>query len=228
MTDLQRRLFAMQDKEYREFHACLIPTVPKETIIGIRVPVLRKFSAVYRKESSAASFMAQLPHTYYEENMLHMMLIAKLREFSSTVKALDAFLPYVDNWAVCDLPNPKCFSGNRAALLPHVRQWLGSSHPYTVRYALGVLMQQFLEEDFSPKYLEWAAAVRSEEYYVNMMVAWYFATALAKQWDAALPYLTGQRLSLWCHNKTIQKCVESYRISPERKAYLKTLKLKKQ
>lgn len=228
MTDLQDRLFAMQDKEYREFHARLIPTVPKETIIGIRVPVLRKFAAAYGKDSSAAAFMAQLPHAYYEENMLHMMLIAQLREFPSAVKALDAFLPYVDNWAVCDLPNPKCFSRNRSALLPYVRQWLGSTHPYTVRYALGVLMQQFLEEDFSPEYLEWAAAVRSEEYYVNMMVAWYFATALAKQWDAALPYLTGQRLSLWCHNKTIQKCVESYRISPEQKSYLKALKRKKQ
>lgn len=228
MTKLQKRLFELQDASYGDFHAKLIPTIPRETIIGIRVPVLRKFAAKYGKEPEAAAFMEQLPHTYYEENALHMMLIGQLRDFPAAMEALEAFLPYVDNWAVCDQPNPKCFSRHKAELLVHLRQWLGSTQPYTVRYAVGTLMQQFLDEDFATEYPEWVAAIRSEEYYVNMMVAWYFATALAKQWDAALPYLTQRRLSPWCHNKTIQKAIESYRITPEQKALLRTLKLKKQ
>lgn len=228
MTKLQSRLFALQDKEYRDFHARLIPTIPRETIIGIRIPVLRKFALQYSKEPSAIKFLKQLPHTYYEENALHMMLIRQMKDFPSSIGALEAFLPYVDNWAVCDQPNPKSFAKNRDSLLPYIRRWLNSEQPYTIRYAIGVLMAQFLDESFSSDYLKWVAAVRSEEYYVNMMIAWYFATALAKQWNAALPYLTEQRLSLWCHNKTIQKALESYRISPEQKMLLRTLKLKKQ
>ena len=224
MNELQKQLFALQDVTYKEFHSKLIPGIPKEEIIGIRTPVLRKFAKTFGKTKEAEAFLLELPHHYYEENNLHMMLITQIRDYARVIEELRRFLPYVNNWATCDFPTPKCFSAHRKELLPQVREWIASKDTYTVRYGIGVLMREYLEEDFVPEYLELVAQVTSEEYYVNMMVAWYLATALAKQWDATIPYLTERRLSPWVRRKTIQKAVESYRITPEQKAYLKRLR----
>ena len=188
---IQERLFALQDEKYREFQRSLIPGLPRENIIGIRIPAMRKLAKEFVKAPEAAVFLKQLPHTYYDENILHALLIAEIKDYDACMEAVEAFLPYIDNWAVCD----------------------------------GLLMRWFLDEDFQPGYLELPAAVRSEEYYVNMMTAWFFATALAKQWDAAIPYLEQNRLDPWTHNKTIQKARESYRITTEQKEYLKRLKV---
>ncbi len=224
MTDLQKELFQLQDVAYKDFHRNLIPNVEQERVIGIRVPVLRKFAKQFSKSEAAATFLEDLPHFYYEENNLHMMLLIEMRGFSTCLEKMDAFLPYVDNWATCDLPLPQCFKTNKEELLPHIYGWLDSTHTYTVRYAIGALMRLFLEEDFAPEYLTRVAKIRSEEYYVNMMIAWYFATALAKQWNATIPYLEQHRLAPWVHRKTIQKALESYRITPEQKDYLRTLR----
>ena len=186
--------------------------------------VLRTFAKEFAKTEEAAVFLQELPHVYYEENNLHMMLITGMKDYQKCLEEVTRFLPYIDNWATCDYPVPKCFSRNKQALLPHIRQWIISDETYTVRYGIGMLMRLFLDEDFSVEYLELAAEVQSEEYYVNMMVAWYFATALAKQWDAAIPYIEEHRLSDWIHRKTIQKAIESYRITDEQKVYLRTLK----
>ena len=223
---VQARLFAMQDLPYRDFQAPLLPTVDKETMIGVRVPRIRALAKEMEKRGEAADFMAHLPHKYYEENVLHGALLSNLRDYGQTISALDAFLPYVDNWAVCDTLIPRAFKACPSAVPEQVRAWLASEKPYTVRFGLAVLMRFYLDAHFDEKYLAWAAQVRSEEYYVNMMLAWYFATALAKQYDAAIPYLEEKRLAPWTYNKTIQKAVESYRISDEHKAYLKTLKVK--
>ena len=229
MNDIQTKalhnaLFALQDTSYKTFHEKLIPTVPCETVIGIRTPVLRRFAADYAKTPDAADFLATLPHTYYEENNLHAFLIEKIRDFDQALAALEAFLPHIDNWATCDAFAPKVFAKHTEALLPHIESWIASDRTYTVRYGLGTLMRYYLDEHFKPAYLTLAAGVRSEEYYVNMMIAWFFATALAKQYDAALPILSEHRLDVWTHNKAIQKARESFRITDEQKAYLKTLK----
>ncbi len=224
MTDLQKELFQLQDVAYKDFHRNLIPNVEQERVIGIRVPVLRKFAKQFSKSEAAATFLEDLPHFYYEENNLHMMLLIEMRVFSACLEKIDAFLPYVDNWATCDLPLPQCFKTHKEELLPHIYGWLDSTHTYTVRYAIGALMRLFLEEDFTPEYLTRVAKIQSEEYYVNMMIAWYFATALAKQWNATIPYLEQHRLAPWVHRKTIQKALESYRITPEQKDYLRTLR----
>ena len=223
---MKARLFALQDAGYRTFHARLIPTVDADRIIGVRVPDLRRLARSLRGTPEAAAFLRQLPHTYYEENNLHAFLIAAGTDFDRTAAAVDAFLPYVDNWATCDSLRPAVFAKNRRALLPHIRRWLQDPHPYTRRFALEMLLCHYLDDAFDPVYLQWAADVPQDHYYVKMMVAWYFATALAKQYDAALPWLQQNRLPVWVHNKTIQKAVESYRITPERKAYLRTLKRK--
>lgn len=229
MNDIQTKalhnaLFALQDTSYKAFHEKLIPTVPCETVIGIRTPVLRRFAADYAKTPHAADFLATLPHTYYEENNLHAFLIEKIRDFDQALAALEAFLPHIDNWATCDAFAPKVFAKHTEALLPHIESWIASDRTYTVRYGLGTLMRYYLDEHFKPAYLTLAASVRSEEYYVNMMIAWFFATALAKQYDAALPILSEHRLDVWTHNKAIQKARESFRITDEQKVYLKTLK----
>lgn len=223
-TNLQKQLFEMQDLNYQEFQSRLVPNVEKERIIGIRIPQLRKFSKIYEKNRESAEFLLQLPHFYYEENILHMMLIASRKDYSQCLSELETFLPFIDNWAVCDLPAPKCLESQKEKLLPEILRWISSQHTYTIRYGIGMLMRFFLDQDFSEKYLEYAASVQSEEYYVNMMIAWYFATALAKQWDAAIPYLAEHRLSPWLHHKTIQKAVESNRITPEQKSYLRSLR----
>lgn len=224
--EIRTRLFALQDREYQAFNAKLLPTLPSEKIIGVRMPLLRKLAAEYRGTETAAAFVAELPHTYCEENHLHGLLICSLRGYDKTVAALEDFLPCVDNWATCDLLSPRAFRSHPDALPGQIRLWLDSGRTYTIRFALGMLMQFYLDDHFAPQWLDWAAAVQSEEYYVNMMVAWYFATALAKQPEATLPVLETNRLSPWVHNKTIQKAIESYRISPEQKAYLRTLRRK--
>ena len=223
---IQERLFALRDEKYREFQRSLIPGLSKEKIIGIRMPAIRKLAKEFSKEEEAAAFLKQLPHTYYDENILHAFLIAGMKDYDAYMEALEAVLPYIDNWAVCDSLSPKVFGKHKTELLQKIRLWILSGHTYTCRFGMGMLMRWFLDEDFRPEYLEMPAVVRSEKYYVNMMTAWFFATALAKQWDAAIPYLEQNRLDVWTHNKTIQKARESYRITPEQKEYLKTLKRK--
>lgn len=225
MTSLQQRLFKMRDEKYAVFQAKLTPGIPPESFIGIRVPILRAFAKEFIKEPEHETFLKHLPHNYYDENMLHGLIISLLKDYDKCIEMTDAFLPYVDNWAVCDIMSPKVFAKHKEDLLQKINTWSKSSHTYTCRFGLEMLMTHFLDKDFKPEYLEIPAIVKNEEsYYVNMMIAWFFATALAKQWDASLPYLTNNRLSTWCHNKTIQKACESFRITPEQKTFLRTLK----
>ena len=224
--EILQRLFALQDMTYKDFQAKLMPTVDKETIIGVRTPLLRKLAKELAKREDIGAYLDDLPHLYYDENNLHGFILCEDKDFARTVERVDAFLPYVDNWATCDLLSPKVFAKHKAELTAHIRRWLASDRTYTVRFGIEMLMSHYLDADFAPEYPAWVAAVESGEYYVNMMIAWYFATALAKQYDAVLPYLTERRLSTWTHNKTVQKAVESYRITDEQKAYLKLLKIK--
>lgn len=224
--DIRDRLFRIQDTKYRDFQSKLIPTVAPERIIGVRTPELRKVAKELRRQPDITTFLATLPHGYFDENQLHAFVISEEKDYEKCICQVETFLPYIDNWATCDQLSPKVFRKNRPDLLLHIRRWLQSEYTYTVRFAIGMLMQHFLEEDFDPDYPEMVAGIRSGEYYVNMMIAWYFATALAKQYDATLPYLQAQRLDAWTHNKAIQKARESYRITPEQKEYLKSLKRK--
>ena len=222
--EIRKTLLAMAEPEYAAFNAKLIPNIAPETFLGVRTPALRSLAKKLHKSGDDAAFLTALPHTHFEENQLHAFLLAEEKDFDTCLSEVAAFLPFVDNWATCDQLLPKVFAKHADALIPQIREWLGSEHVYTVRFAVGLLMKHFLGDRFSPEYLTWAAAVCSEEYYINMMVAWYFAEALVKQYDAAVVYLTEQRLPRWVHNKTIQKAVESYRITPEQKTYLRTLK----
>ncbi|MBE6586921.1 MAG: DNA alkylation repair protein [Ruminococcaceae bacterium] len=223
MTDIKKFLFENGDREYKRFQGALMPTVDPERVIGVRTPVLRKFAKGI-DENTAETFMKSLPHTYYEEDNLHAFLIERIKDFDRCIEALDRFLPFVDNWATCDSMNPKILKTDKARLLSCIDRWIGSDKVYTVRFAIGLLMRHFLGEDFKTEYAERVAAVTSDEYYVNMMQAWYFATALAYQPEAILPYFEERRLPAWVHNKAIQKARESYRIPKEHKEYLKTLK----
>ena len=225
--EIRQQLFAMQDTDYREFQVKLIPTVDPEKVIGVRTPQLRKFAKELSRDPDAERFLEDLPHEYFDENQLHTFLISELKDFDSCILKTERFLPQIDNWATCDQLSPKVFRRHRAALLPEIERYLASTHTYTIRFGIGLLMEHYLDEDFDPACLARVAALRSGEYYVNMMIAWYFATALAKQFDAALPYLTERRLDVWTHNKTIQKAVESYRVTDEQKARLRALKIKK-
>ena len=220
----QELLFQLQDKSYRDFQSKLIPTIPVETIIGVRIPAIRKLAKEYGKDPESVEFLKQLPHTYYDENILHALLVAEIKDYEVCVKEVERFLPYVDNWAVCDIFSPKVFRRNRDRLIDKIKEWAASEHPYTCRFGMEMLMTHFLDEDFRVEYLEIPATVHSEEYYVNMMIAWFYATALAKQWDATIPYIEKRILPAWVHHKTIQKAVESYRITDERKCYLKTFR----
>ncbi len=224
--NIQAKLFELQDPGYKEFHSKLMPTINPDVIIGVRTPALRKLAKELLKTEPDAveAFMTELPHTYYEENNLHAFLLEGIKDYEECIKALDVFLPYVDNWATCDCMAPKVLGKHPDRLLSQISIWLSSNYTYTVRYAIGLLMRYYLDEQFITKYLEMVANVQSEEYYINMMRAWYFATALAKQYETALPWLEEKRLDVWTHNKTIQKAVESYRITKEQKVYLKTLK----
>jgi len=219
-------LFAMQDKTYRDFHSRLMPTVDKACVIGIRTPNLRKYAKQFATTQEAVVFMEMLPHKYYEENNLHAFLIEQIKDYKECVSALNRFLPYVDNWATCDFMTPKIFKKYHKELLTDIRRWLVSEHTYEVRFAIGMLMKLYLDEAFLPEYPQMIAKIHTSEYYINMMVAWYFATALAKQYEAVIPYIEEKRLDVWIHNKTIQKAIESYRICDEKKVYLRTLKCK--
>lgn len=227
MTNQQilSRLFEMQDPAYRDFTAKLIPNV--EAIIGVRVPRLRAFTKELLKEGQYGVFLESLPHTYLEENTLHAALIQEIREYPRFLEEINRFLPYIDNWATCDMFRPKSVTGHLDEFLEQIRLWLHSSHTYTIRFGIHMLMTFYLGDRFTPEIPELAASVESREYYVEMMQAWFFATALSCQWDAVIPYLEERHLSTWVHNKTIQKCVESYRITPEQKTYLRTLKIKR-
>ncbi len=221
MEEIQKQLFELQDMAYRDFHSRLMPDIDKETVIGIRVPVLRKYAKSIAGTELAEKFIKELPHCYYEENNLHMMLITGIKDYDRCLTEIERFLPYIDNWATCDFPAPKCFENRKEDLLPVIKRWIASSETYTIRYGIGMLMRLYLDADFDPEYVRIVAEVKSDEYYVNMMIAWYMATALAKQWDAVIPYIEEHRMSDWVHRKTIQKAVESYRITDEQKRYLK-------
>ena len=226
MTEIQKRLFALRDTAYRDFNAALIPTVGKNTVIGVRTPELRKLAKELAGTKAAEDFLSDLPHAYFEENQLHAFLLENIKDYDACVAAVERFLPFVDNWATCDQLSPKLFKKHRVELIGKIREWLASGETYTVRFGMGMLMAHYLDGDFRPEYPEWVASVCSEEYYVRMMQAWYFATALAKQQDAALPYIQQRRLESWTHNKAIQKAIESRRVSEEQKMTLRSLKQK--
>lgn len=224
-TEIHDVLRSAADEEYKKFNSSLLPTVPAETVIGVRTPGLRKFAKELTKRKDLSEFLTDLPHKYFEENQLHAFLISSMKDFNDMVRELEAFLPYVDNWATCDQMNPKIFSKHLPELLDLIKVWIKSEKTYTVRFGLNMLMTYFLDDEFTPEYLELAASVESQDYYVNMMQAWFFATALAKQYDSVLPYITEKKLSPWVHNKTIQKARESFRITKEQKEYLNQYKI---
>lgn len=224
MTELKRSLFELQDLKYRDFQSKLLPKTEKEKIIGVRTPILRKFAKEFAQTKEAQKFLQELPHQYYEENNLHLMLVTQIRDYKKCLKEVTQFLPYIDNWATCDLPLPKCFEKHKAELIVDVKNWIASNDTYTIRYGIGVLLRLYLAEDFKDEYPKLVSAVISDEYYVNMMIAWYFATALAKQWEAVIGYLKDRKLTEWVHRKTIQKAIESNRITEEQKAELRGLR----
>lgn len=219
-------LFPLQDEEYKKFHCRLMPNIDKDTVIGIRTPALRKFAKEFSKNALSADFIEILPHRYYEENNLHGFLIDNMKDYNRAIFELDRFLPYVDNWATCDLMRPKIFKKHLPELLIKTEEWISSGNTYTIRFGIEMLMSFYLDSEFKPQYLKLVSAVKSEEYYVNMMIAWYFATALAKQYDETIKYIEDKKLPKWVHNKSIQKAVESYRITDSQKEYLRTMKIK--
>lgn len=224
MNGITQRLLSLADEVYRQFQIPLMPTVDPERVIGVRTPILRNLAKELAGTAEAEAFLRELPHTYYEENNLHAFLVEQIKDYETCVCAIDAFLPFVDNWSTCDGWSPKVLKRHPEELLCKIREWMVSPQPYTVRFGIGMLQRYFLDDRFCPDYLEWVAVIDREEYYVRMMVAWFFATALAKQYEYALPYIREYRLPEWTHNKAIQKAIESYRVSDEHKAFLKTLK----
>lgn len=224
--EISEHLFELQDTEYRDFQSKLIPTVDAKCFIGVRTPDLRKYASALAKQEDITVFLNSLPHKYFDENQLHAFIISGMKDYDRCIEELNRFLPYVDNWATCDQMSPKVFKKHRTELSDQIRVWIESDHTYTVRFGIGMLMEHYLDDDFATEYPETVAKIRSEEYYINMMIAWYFATALAKQYETILPFIEERRLDAWTHNKAIQKAVESNRITSEQKAYLKTLKVK--
>ena len=224
--DIRKELKKLQDKGYQKMQVTIIPTVDADSIIGVRTPALRQMAKELSKREDISSFLSDVPHKYFEENQLHAFILSGMKDAESCIKLVDEFLPFVDNWATCDQMSPKVFKKNKQLLLEYVDKWIKSDHTYVKRFAIGMLMEHFLDEDFKTSYLTKVSKIRSEEYYLNMMIAWYFATALAKQYEDTLPFIEKQKLDKWTHNKSIQKAVESYRITPEQKEYLKTLKRK--
>ncbi len=229
MTNLQKQLFALQDKDYREFHSRLMPTVDKADIIGIRTPVLRKFAKEYIKTNEYLCFLKALPHKFYEENNLHAFILSEMKDFSFVLSETDRFLPYINNWATCDCFRPKAFKKavsseeKRNILLNKIFVWIESGKTYTVRYAIGILMDLFLDDYFKPEYMRKVAEISSDEYYIQMMQAWYFATALFKQCESALPYISEKKLGYAVAKKAVQKAAESYRIPADMKLFLKNV-----
>ena len=227
LDEIRNELFKMQDIAYRDFNSKLIPTVDKESMIGVRTPELRKYAKQLAKREDIEEFLHSLPHKYFDENQLHAFIVSEIKDFKSCVDKVNEFLPYIDNWATCDQLSPKVFKKYHKELITYIKEWLESDKVYTVRFGIGMLMEHFLDEDFDISYLETVSNIRSDEYYVNMMIAWYFATALAKQYESILPFIEKRSLDIWTHNKAIQKAVESCRISTDKKTYLKELKVKK-
>ena len=228
MTEIQQQLFALQDKKYQQFHSSLIPTLPPEKVIGVRMPAMRRLAKQIARQPDVEAFMNTLPHEYYDENTLHGLILCEEKDYDKTIALLDKWLPFVDNWATCDLVQPRAFrlaaKRQPERLLTDCLRWTGSTEPYTIRFGVNMLMTHFLDALFRPELLARVAAIESDHYYVRMGVAWYFATALAKQYEAALPYIEQHRLCDWTHRKTIQKAIESYRVSDDHKAYLKTFR----
>lgn len=224
MNGIQKTLFSFSDIKYRDFQSKLIPSIEKERIIGVRTPSLRALAKQIKRSAEAEDFLSALPHFYFEENQLHSFIISDERDFEKCAMLVDDFLPYIDNWATCDQLSPKCFAKQQEKLFPYILKWLRSSHTYTVRFAIVCLMRYFLDGHFDIKQTELVAGIKSDEYYIKMAVAWYFATALAKQYDSVLPFITEKRLDIWTHNKAIQKSRESFRISIVQKEALKKLK----
>ena len=239
-TELVKRLLAEQDLKYRDFHASLLPNIDKKTIVGVRVPTMRKIAREFVANSTPAElgkFLDKLPHKYFEENQVHLFVVERIKDFDECLQRVEQFLPYIDNWAVCDGKSPKALLKDEVRFLERIQAWLKSNHPYTVRFGVNMLMNYFLDERFDKRFLKWVAAIDeslfnddgraecpTDRYYVQMEIAWYFATALAKQWNAAFPYIKGRKFSAWTHAKTIQKACESYRITAEQKDTLRKLK----
>ena len=226
VAEIREELLRLGDTGYREFQSKLIPTVDPDHFIGVRTPELRKMAKNLSRQEDAEEFLNDLPHRFFDENQLHAFIISEIKDFDRCLAAVNRFLPYVDNWATCDQMSPKVFKRHKKELPGPVNSWISGGETYTVRFGVKMLMEHFLDDAFDPAYLDLAAKIRSEEYYIRMMIAWYFATALAKQYDAAIPFITDRRLDIWTHNKTIQKAIESYRISPEQKEYLRSQKEK--
>ena len=226
---IAERLFQYQDKEYREFQSRLVPNISKDSMIGVRTPQMRSIAKEFFGTESAASFLKELPHKYYEENMIHFFLLSMIKDFDQCVEELEIFLPYIDCWPVCDQSSPKTFKKNHEKLLPLIKKWISSEHIYTARFGMRILMNEFLDSDFKSEYLSWVADKKSpsglDDYYLKMMQAWYFATALAKQYDQSIIYIEKHKLDVWTHNKAIQKAIESFRVSDEHKEYLRSLKI---
>ena len=226
--EIQKELFSLQDKEYMKFLSKLTPNVSEDTIIGVRIPEIRKLAKKLVKNNEYEDFLKELPHKYYDENLLHGAIISENKDFENCIELLNSFLPFVDNWAVCDTISPKIFKKHKKELIEKIKEWSQSDKTYTCRFGVEMLMTHFLDEDFKKEYLEIVANIHSEEYYVKMVIAWFFATALTKQWDYAVIYLENNKLDVWVHNKTIQKARESLRILEDKKGYLKRLKRKKE
>lgn len=219
------RLLKVQDKKYKEFQAKLVPNIDPNTIIGVRTPDMRNIAKEVFGTKESEEFLKTLPHDYYEENLVHFFLISMIKDFDECIEEVERFLPYVDCWPVSDQASPKCFKKNHDKLLPYIKKWIKSKHVYTSRFGMRILMNEFLDKDFKEEYLELVSSKKGEDYYLKMMVAWYFATALAKQYDASIKYIENKKLDPWIHNKAIQKAIESFRVSDEHKEYLKKLKI---
>ena len=227
IEDIRKELFALQDEKYQAFQVKLFPTLNPESIIGVRTPDLRSYAKKLLKQEEIAEFLSDLPHRYFDENQLHAFIISEMKDYERCIGEVKRFLPYVDNWATCDQMSPKVFKKHLPELLVCIKEWIRSDETYTIRFGVGMLLEHYLDDAFSLEYPEMVAGLRSSEYYVNMMIAWYFATALAKQYEVILPFIENRRLDTWTHNKAIQKALESYRITPEQKEYLKSLKIRR-
>lgn len=227
MDRILEDLYALKDDKYADFQFKLTPTISREKFIGVRVPILRAYAKKLNKENKALAevFLTKLPHSTYDENMLQSLLISEEKDYDLAIKKLDEFLPYVDNWAVCDIMSPKILKKHPSELIEKIKEWVSSPLSYTIRFGIEMLMSFYLDDNFKPEYLNLVSRVKSEEYYVNMMIAWFFATALFKQWDDTIFILENKVLDKWTHNKTIQKALESYRITDKQKDYLKSLKI---
>lgn len=225
MSEIQNKLFSLKDEKYVEFQAKLTPSVEREFFIGVRNPDVRAYAKEIKNSKQAEDFLNALPHKYYEENMLHTMLLNEEKDFAQCIERVERFLPYINNWAVCDCLSPKAFKRNKTPLEQKAYEWCQSEHTYTCRFGIKTFMSHFLVEDFKPEQMKFISKIESDEYYINMMISWYFATALAKQWSDAIKYFEKPCMQKFCHNKSLQKAIESYRITPEQKEYLRTLKI---